>query len=412
MNKSLVLALTFTLSTCGTVLAANPFSDVPSNSWAYAAVEKLANQGVVEGMGNGKFEGNRNMTRYEMAQIVAKAMARGIQSSELKKLATEFAQELQAMGIRVGKVEEKVQISGEFRLRYRGVSKAGSITPNSDDFQLRTRLHLNGRINKNWTAYMMLENIQNLATNTSGTDEKESTVYMRRAVATGKYNKLQTQLGRMAYSDKDGMLFNPAELDGVIFNYNFGDVKATALYGRFAPFKFAGFTKERVDSLGVALDWQASKNLEFNAAFYNHRNRGIYGVDSQTANVYDLLATYKVKDWKFSAMYIGTSNKIVDTAAKDGYAFRIAYGNFKPANKGSYLVQANYVKIPVAAYYGSPYQLEDLTESKLGAQGWLVAADYVIEKNVRLHISYADVKDVTSLGNNTRVYTGYVRFYF
>lgn len=412
MKKSLILALTLSLGMAGTALAANPFSDVPTNSWAYAAVEKLAAEGIIDGMGNGKYEGNRNITRYEMAQIIAKAMAKGVQRPELKKLATEFAQELNSMGVRVSKLEEKVQISGEFRLRYRGVDRAGSITPNSDDFQLRTRLHLNGRINKNWTAYIMLENIQNMGTNSTGTDAKESAPFMRRAVARGKYDKLQVQVGRVPYADKDSMLFNPGELDGATLSYNFGNVEATALYGRFATFKFAGFDQGRVDTLGFALDWKASKALELNAALYNHRNKGVYGVANDTANVYDLLATYKLNDWKFSAMYIGTSNKIVSTAAQNGYSFRVSHGNFKPAVKGSYLLQANYLKIPVAAFYGSPYQLEDLTESKLGAQGVLLAADYAVEKNVRLHLSYADVKDVTAVGKHSKIYTGYVRFYF
>ena len=58
--------MAITLGIAGSAFAANPFSDLPANHWAYAAVEKLAAEGVVDGMGNGKYEGNRNMTRYEM----------------------------------------------------------------------------------------------------------------------------------------------------------------------------------------------------------------------------------------------------------------------------------------------------------------------------------------------------------
>lgn len=425
MKKSLILAMALSMGIAGTAMAANPFSDVPANSWAYAAVEKLAAEGIVDGMGNGKFEGNRNMTRYEMAQITAKAMAKGVQKPELKKLAAEFAQELNAMGVRVGKVEEKVQISGEFRLRYRGVNHASkSIAPTSDDFQFRTRLHLRGKINKNWSAYMMLENIQNMGSNSSGTDA-ENTVNLRRAMAVGKYDKLQVQLGRIPYSDKDSMLFNPLELDGITLAYNFGAVKATALYGRFQPFKFSGTrsvldsktnTKitenARVDSMGLALEWDISKQFNLAGAFYNHRQKTGYTFNSYTANVYDLLATYKMKDWKFSAMYIGSSNEIEKGAIKNGYSFRIGYGNFKPTQKGSYLLQASYLKIPVAAYNGSPYQLADLTSFKSGVKGWTVAGDYALEKNVRLHVSYADIKGVTEKVDKTKIYTGYLLFYF
>ena len=50
--------------------AANPFSDVPMNHWAYDAVEQLAAKGILEGYPNGTFKGNRAMTRYEIAQMV------------------------------------------------------------------------------------------------------------------------------------------------------------------------------------------------------------------------------------------------------------------------------------------------------------------------------------------------------
>lgn len=426
MKKSLVLAMALTLGVAASAYAANPFSDVPANSWAYAAVEKLAAEGIVDGMGNGKFEGNRNMTRYEMAQIVAKAMAKGVQKPELKKLAAEFAQELNALGVRTTKLEQKVQVSGEFRLRYQGVYQgvnskgAVSPSPNSDTFQLRTRLHLNGTINKNWSAYVMLENVANMDSNASGT-----AINLRRAVATGKYDKFEVKLGRIPYADKDAMLFNPVELDGITMAYNFGAVKATALYGRFAPFEFSGkayvlnsktgvkeLTNSRVDSMGLALDWDISKQFGLSAAFYNHKQKTTYNFASWSANVWDVLATYKVQNWKFSAMYIGSSNEVAQGTSKNGYGFRVAYGNYSPAKAGTYLVQANYFKIPTAAWYGSPYQAEDLNQTAVGAKGWSLAADYTVAKNIRLHASYTDAKGLDSLAAKSKVYTGYVQFFF
>ena len=48
---------------CGVhdVAAANPFSDVPRDHWAYDAVTQLAADGVVEGYGDGTFRGDRNI---------------------------------------------------------------------------------------------------------------------------------------------------------------------------------------------------------------------------------------------------------------------------------------------------------------------------------------------------------------
>ena len=77
MKKSLVLAMAMALGVTASAYAANPFSDVPAGHWAYDSVNKLASAGIVDGYGNGTFGGDRLMTRYEMAQIVAKAMAKG-----------------------------------------------------------------------------------------------------------------------------------------------------------------------------------------------------------------------------------------------------------------------------------------------------------------------------------------------
>ena len=79
MKKTLCSALTTALvaGVAGTTFAAaNPFSDVPADHWAYDAVSQLAADGVIEGYGDSTFKGNRNITRYEMAQMVAKAMAK------------------------------------------------------------------------------------------------------------------------------------------------------------------------------------------------------------------------------------------------------------------------------------------------------------------------------------------------
>ena len=118
MNKSLVLAMTLTVGVTASTYAANPFSDVPAGHWAYGSIAKLAAAGVVDGYPNGTFQGDKLMTRYEMAQIVAKAMAKG---ASVDKLASEFADELDSLGIKVAKLEKKtdnVKITGQIRYCY------------------------------------------------------------------------------------------------------------------------------------------------------------------------------------------------------------------------------------------------------------------------------------------------------
>ena len=130
MNKKLIGMITSALviGAASTALA-NPFSDVPADHWAYDAIDQLAADGVIEGYNDGTFAGDKAITRYEMAQIVARAMAncKGADAADkatVDKLAAEFSSELDALGVRVDAIEKKVagikdlKIGGSYRLRY------------------------------------------------------------------------------------------------------------------------------------------------------------------------------------------------------------------------------------------------------------------------------------------------------
>lgn len=129
MNRKLVASLVSCL-VLGSVsaYAANPFSDVEPSSWAYQSVEQLASAGIINGYPDGTFKGNKDITRYEMAQMVAKAMANqdranAEQQAMINRLADEFSNELNTLGVRVAKLEDQVgnvKVTGNYRLRYRG----------------------------------------------------------------------------------------------------------------------------------------------------------------------------------------------------------------------------------------------------------------------------------------------------
>ena len=177
MNKSVVLGMAMALGVTASAYAANPFSDVPANSWAYDAVNKLAAEGIIDGYPNGTFGGDRLMTRYEMAQIVAKAMAKG---ANVDRLAAEFADELDSLGVRVAGLEKKsdnVKITGEIRARYVD-QKAKANQGSKYDSDLRSRLWLNGQINDDWTYTAMIQNIQDFSNDQGdeGTDFKRAYV--------------------------------------------------------------------------------------------------------------------------------------------------------------------------------------------------------------------------------------------
>lgn len=141
--------------------AANPFMDVPMNHWAYDAIGQLASRGVLSGYPDGTYKGNQPMTRYEVASAVARALAvvdmtkASKQDVEmLKKLVVEFKDELDALGVKVDKLDSRVAVLedgvggwkfwGEFRMDAKWAGNDGTVpgeprlhTANGDtDFNL------------------------------------------------------------------------------------------------------------------------------------------------------------------------------------------------------------------------------------------------------------------------------------
>ena len=127
-RRTLVAAAVAALAAGVSAYAANPFSDVSTSDWAYQAVSQLSDQGIVEGYPDGTFRGQRNITRYELAQIIARLMANedqfnAEQRATIDKLAGEYADELDNLGVRVSNLENKVgniSWSGDARVRYTG----------------------------------------------------------------------------------------------------------------------------------------------------------------------------------------------------------------------------------------------------------------------------------------------------
>ncbi len=121
MKKLLALVAVFALvAFAAPAFAANPFVDVPMNHWAYDAVSHLAAKGIIQGYPDGTYRGNQPMTRYEMSMLVARALATVDMEKAskedvemLKKLVVEFKDELDALGVRVDALDERVAVLEE-----------------------------------------------------------------------------------------------------------------------------------------------------------------------------------------------------------------------------------------------------------------------------------------------------------
>jgi len=125
----LILILMFILNLSTVFAATNPFDDVPTGNWAYDSITKLAQAGIIDGYKDGIFNGDKTLTRYEMAQIVAKAISRTAKMEtvdattkiEIDKLSKEFADELKNLGVRMTNIEAKqsnVKLSADLRVRW------------------------------------------------------------------------------------------------------------------------------------------------------------------------------------------------------------------------------------------------------------------------------------------------------
>ena len=134
-----------------TVSAANPFTDVSADDWAYQAVASLSDEGVIDGYPDGTFRGDKHVTRYEIAQIVARLMAKedtlnASQKETLAKLSSQYANELKDLGVRIAELEKKrgaTDLITELRVqsidRYDNVFK-GNVRKHNE---ISTRVRLN-----------------------------------------------------------------------------------------------------------------------------------------------------------------------------------------------------------------------------------------------------------------------------
>lgn len=154
-------------ATAFNISAANPFADVDTSSWAYQAVSQLSDQGVVDGYPDGTFKGDKNVSRYELAQIIARLMAKeeslnDSQRATVQKLSAEYAGELQSLGVRVKELEKKTgNLSNITEIRVQDIPRYDNVYKDNksshDELSLRVRLNTMANVNDRSTVYSQLE---------------------------------------------------------------------------------------------------------------------------------------------------------------------------------------------------------------------------------------------------------------
>ena len=376
MKKSLVLAMAMALGVTASAYAASPFSDVPAGHWAYDSVAKLAAAGIIDGYGDTTFGGDKLMTRYEMAQITARAMAKG---ANVDKLAAEFADELDNLGVRVANLEKKadnVKINGQIRFRnvhdYKG-------NGDKDDTTLRTRLWVAGQVNDDWTATAMIENKQDLSDNNG-----EENTDLKRIYVDGKIGGLTVRAGRW---DEVANTGNVADITGDGIKVTYGDkVKVWAMAQKADD--VTETPADRVYLAGVntkigVVDAFAMYAKGTGAAMK------VYGDDNK--ELYNIGASLEVaKDLTLGYEYITAADEYDARVSKDGWVASLAYKGADAATPGTWGLSATYFDQPRNAFIAQTTDADWDVEG--GFKGYGVVANYAFAKNIVGELSYYDTE--------------------
>ena len=448
MKKTLVSALTAALvigAASTTFAAANPFSDVPADHWAYDAVSQLAADGVIEGYGDTTFRGNQSITRYEMAQMVAKAMAKTDVSAADKalidKLAAEFSDELNNLGVRVNNLErnaDMVKWNGEARYTYKSLRTEhaddnGKDRDNSD--KLLLRLEPSAEVNDHWHVNARLDATTEMSDDKgSGENHDEDKIDLKRIYAQGDYKNFQVKLGKLGFeTPEDGLVFDNDENAFSGAQVAFGNnIKTTLMAGRLDVDDqmgnrklLHGFDKDNTGDTanfqGVTVQYdapQASK-LTGGVGYYHLNSNDFVGLkddfnkgetytngknDEDNANIWSANLGYRFdKTNALSGAY--ANNTSADNLDK---SWQVVY-NYKgaePANKGTWGAYAAYRYLGT---YTSIFGTEDA--QVVGAKGWEIGANYAPFHNVLATAKYFNGKGI-DFDRDADTLWGRVQFFF
>ena len=423
MKKILALAAVAALTAGVSAYAANPFSDVTADDWAYQAVSDLSVQGVVEGYPDGTFKGERNMTRYELAQIVARLMAKedqlnAEQQATLDKLAGEYADELANLGVRVSNLEKKVgniSWSGDARMRYQtqdntwkdATHKAGATANDkaaakaSDSWNGRMRINVKGQVNESTYVNGKLAYDMDFKG-----DDSAKKVYMQQLFVNHNFGKdVAVRLGRqpIVFGNQGGWLYgNSNGYDGAQVAYNNGKLSLTTGFGQLNASDVATVKDTDMYFAQGAYDFGFAK---LNADYIADKD----SKEGERAEIYGVGLNIPVQKFNvFGEYWNNTTAKDYDTAWNAG----LSYGKADWKKPGTWDLSVAYNDVDAGVYFGGSGLSTDVlatlknrttsfTTNKAGTvvandvdratnvTFWNAIANVTLQKNVQLHAEYA-----------------------
>ena len=388
----MTFAATLLMAPAAFAATANPFADVPKGHWAYASLAKLEQGSILAA--DKDFDGNKIITRYEMAQLVGAALANkdkynaDVQQNVLPKLSAEFAEELKNFGVRIGKLEaaeDNVNFTAQIRWHY--VDNYRSKHDSSDDHQLRSRIYINGKVNETWDYHAMLENKQDLHTNA-----EEGKTGFERAYVTGRLGGAKVTGGVFGNLLAEGNIYDTS-FDGI--KLDFGDViKYSLLYGNADI--------ERDNKLFAAT--ASYKDYDYDAAVGYHHIK--YDIGNPAANtIWSAGGNYDFGNYSFGAMYLRASEQDAK-GDRDGYVLTLTHGRLKEWRAHTYEIYAKYYDQSVHTYLA--HTMNGLAGYMDGFKGYSIGAQYAVAKNIVFGLEYYDLKDKITDEKNRTIWTQFI----
>ena len=408
MKTKVLAALVATMAVGATcAFAANPFVDVPTDSWAYKSVVELADAGIIQGVDGSYFQGDRNITRYEAAEMTAKAMAHMDKASVeqralINKLADEYADELNSLGVRVANLEKKVgnvKLTGDARIRFQH-QNGNDDYRNDHSWDYRFRVRANAQVNDRTTVtYGISTGDLNFGDNgaASGADDDNGDTFTDDAKVDYNFGgdhwnlsvgRTDTYIlgGDNAYGFQYGDVFNRAEL-----KYTSDHFAATAGYGKFKE----GYAADDADAevvgnglLGVKTGYGELEGFfgggraagSAVGVYYNDFSGGAKGFKAD--DLWGAYASLNLGKWNVFANYEKISNDVTDDP--EVWIGKLTYGSADSETRGTWDAWVEYINSDRGALLGGATNSWRDDSVLDNVKSWGVGIDYTLAKNVVL----------------------------
>ena len=423
-KKTALLALAFA-ALSATVFAADgadSFSDVPKDHWSYEALDYLAKNGVIEGYADGTFQGNRTMSRYEMAAITARAMQASNLDigarSVLEKLEKEYGSELATLRAQVEQNTEDIKknreaierfkVHGFVRTQYDYDKNTDADTLDRSANRFYMDLRLDMKVNDIWTVKAQSEtnrhyNDGHLRSENAMNDNAQQTW----SGHDGNFQRIWVEAQQDGRWLNLGRAWRGLGFQNVLFGnesdgFQFGiPIKGTNLTA--SGFWMASTGAGNKESLyGVGLWGAVGHNFDINVAYarsslgknesYTSGLIDHYEVNPMTNIVFPVYRNNDRTNMRSYGYVVSAATNVaknvrvigdyVQTDADEqnkSVALRLNYKGTKLDDVGSFGVYARYVRYGANGWLAGD---DEWGSTWNGTKGWIVGFKYVPWKNV------------------------------